>query len=155
MAPRHASRLAPLLALLVTLAGPAAGDERIGFREEFSSAGGWQKCTSWPTFTGMASVTADGRQTTFSTLNGTFASATQAPDWPDWEKNAAAGLGVMVKQYPGPVDLDRYHYLVAHMTFSGTYMALGVNGWDTKVCYTTGLHAVDLHDLPYANLRGK
>ena len=41
------------------------------------------------------------------------------------------------------------------MTHSGTYMALALNGTDTKVCYTTGLHAVDLRDLDHARLRGR
>ena len=62
---------------------------------------------------------------------------------------------MVVKKYPAAVDLDRYHFLVARMTHSGTYMALAVNGWDTKVCYTTGLHAVDLRDIHKPSLRGR
>jgi hypothetical protein len=62
---------------------------------------------------------------------------------------------MIVKKFPVPVDLDRYHFLVARMTRSGTYMALAVNGWDTKVGYTTGLHTVDLRDLHKPSLRGR
>ncbi|MBI2299381.1 MAG: fibronectin type III domain-containing protein [Armatimonadetes bacterium] len=134
----------------------SAADDRIGVVDDCSNADGWEKGT-WPGITGMESITTDGRQTSFTTLNGTFmtgASAAWAPDWPDWDKNADAGLAMISRKYPGTVDLDRYHYLVARMTYSGTYMALAVNGWDTKVCYTTGLHAVDLRDLDKPNLRG-
>ena len=106
----------------------------------------------------MESITSDGQQTTFTTLAGTFmtgASAAWAPTWPDWDKNAPAGLAMIVKKYPIVVDLDQYHFLVARMTHTGTYMALAVNGWDTKVCYTTGLHAVDLRDVQKPSLRGR
>ncbi len=131
--------------------------ERVGFREDFSTADGWQ-VGKWPGITGMESITSDGRQATFTTLAGTFmvgASAAWAPNWPDWDKNAPAGLAMVLKKYPVAVDLDRYHFLVARMTYSGTYMALAVNGWDTKVCYTTGLHAVDLRDIQRPSLRGR
>ncbi len=147
------------VSLLVILLSAAAGRcaERVGFREDFSSAEGWQ-IGKWPGVTGLESITSDGRQATFTTLAGTFmvgASAAWAPNWPDWDKNAPPGLAMIVKKYPASVDLDRYHFLVARMTQSGTYMALAVNGWDTKVCYTTGLHAVDLRDLQKPNLRGR
>jgi len=130
--------------------------ERVGFLDDCSSATGWV-VGAWPGITGMASITSDGQQTTFTTLTGTFmtgASAAWAPNWPDWDRNASAGLAMISRKYPGTVDLDRYHYLVARMTAAGTYMALAVNGWDTKAWYTTGLHAVDLRDIPQPNLRG-
>lgn len=148
----------PLLALLGTsMSIPGEAEDRVGFREDFSSADGWEIGT-WPGITGLASITSNGQQTTFATLNGTFLTGTTAawaPNWPDWHRNAAAGLAMISKKYPGTVDLDRYHFLVARMTFSGTYMALAVNGWDTKVCYTTGLHSTDLRDVPQPSLRGK
>ena len=37
-------------------------------------------------------------------------------------------LAMIVKKYPVPVDLARYHFLAVRMTHSGTYMALAVNG---------------------------
>lgn len=146
-----------LLALLC-LASLAASvsAERVGFREDFSTANGWQ-VSQWPGVTGLASITSDGQQATFTTLAGTFMtgpSAAWAPNWPDWDKNAPAGLAMILKKYPAVVDLDRYHFLVVRMTHSGTYLALAVNGWDTKACYTTGLHAVDLRDLQRPSLRG-
>jgi hypothetical protein len=147
-----------LLALLGLLSiGASAPAERVGFREDFSAADGWE-VSKWPGVTGLESITSDGGQTTFTTLAGTFMtgpSAAWAPTWPDWDKHAPAGLAMIVKKYPTVVDLDRYHFLVARMTHSGTFMALAVNGWDTKVCYTTGLHAVDLRDIPKPSLRGR
>ena len=133
--------------------------ERVGFREDFSNSkpDGWE-ISKWPGITGLESITGDGQQTTFTTLAGTFmtgAAAAWAPTWPDWDQNAPAGLAMIVKQYPIVVDLDQYHFLVARMTHSGTYTALAVNGWDTKVCYTTGLHAVDLRDIQQPRLRGR
>ncbi|NUQ61123.1 MAG: fibronectin type III domain-containing protein [Pirellulales bacterium] len=145
------------VSVALLLAAAAAGVERVGFHEDFSRAEGWE-ISKWPGITGLESVTSDGRQATFTTLAGTFmvgASAAWAPDWPDWDKHAPAGLAIVVKKYPAAVDLDRYHFLVARMTHSGTYMALAVNGWDTKVCYTTGLHAVDLRDVQKPSLRGR
>ena len=145
------------LAFSLLSAVAALSAERVGFREDFSKADGWET-SKWPGITGLASITSDGRQATFTTLAGTFmvgASAAWAPDWPDWDKNAPAGLAMVLKKYPVTVDLDRYHFLVARMTYSGTYMALAVNGWDTKVCYTTGLHAVDLRDIQRPSLRGR
>ena len=126
-----------------------ASAERSGFREEFSTADGWE-VSKWPGITGLESITSDGQQATFTTLAGTFMtgpSAAWAPTWPDWDKNAPAGLAMILKKYPVVVDLDRYHFLVVRMTHSGTYLALAMNGWDTKACYTTGLQAVDLRDL--------
>jgi len=149
-------RTSTVLGLAVLVATSAQGADRVGFREDFSSPDGWVQGT-WPGVTAMAAITSDGQQTTFTTLNGTFmtgATAAWAPDWPDWDKNAAPGLAMIAKKYPGTVALDRYHYLVVHMPYAGTYMAFAVNGWDTKVCYTAGTHAVDLRDLPYPSLRG-
>lgn len=151
--------LAPSWTDLAVTPSAVAGSpaERVGFREGFSKADGWE-VSKWPLITGLESIATDGRQATFTTLAGTFmvgASAAWAPNWPDWDKNAPAGLAMVVKKYPVTVDLDRYHFLVARMTYSGTYMALAVNGWDTKVCYTTGLHAADLRDLQKPNLRSR
>ena len=153
----------PALTALATIACLTGGllrwamaGERVGFLDDCSSATGWV-VGAWPGITGMASITSDGQQTTFTTLTGTFmtgASAAWAPNWPDWDRNASAGLAMISRKYPGTVDLDRYHYLVARMTAAGTYMALAVNGWDTKAWYTTGLHAVDLRDIPQPSLRG-
>ncbi|MHB8898311.1 MAG: hypothetical protein ACYC6Y_06150 [Thermoguttaceae bacterium] len=147
-----------LLLLLVFSASAAAvlSGERVGFLEDFSGAEGWE-VSKWPLITGVESIVSDGQQATFTTLVGTFMvgpSAAWAPDWPDWDNNAPPGLAMVVKKYPVTVDLDRFHFLVVRMTYSATYMALAVNGWDTKVCYTTGLHAVDLRDLQKPNLRG-
>lgn len=145
-----------LLGWLVT-AAVAASTQRIGFREDFTAPGDWQ-IADWPGLTGMADITSNGEQATFTTLAGTFmtgASAAWAPDWPDWDRETPAGLAMIVRKYPVTVDLDRYHYLVAHVTHSGTYMALAVNGWDTKACYTTGLHAVDLRDIEKPSLQGR
>jgi len=131
--------------------------QRVGFVEDFSVPGEWQ-IADWPGLTGMESITSDGQQTTFTTLAGTFmtgASAAWAPTWPDWDKNTPAGLAMIHRKYPVTVDFDRYHYLVARVTFAGTHMALGINGWDTKACYTTGLHAVDLRDLQKGSLQGQ
>jgi len=144
-----------LLTVAVAL-GSAACGQRVGFEESFAVPGEW-KVADWPGLTGLESITSDGQQATFTTLAGTFmtgASAAWAPTWPDWDKNAPAGLAMIVRKYPVTVDLDRYHYLVARVTYSGTYMALGLNGWDTKACYSTGLHAVDLRDVDRPSLRG-
>lgn len=73
---------------------PVLAADRIGFRESFSSPDGWEQGTC-PGVTAVASITSDGRQTTFTTLNGTFmtgATAAWAPDRCDWDKNAAPGL---------------------------------------------------------------
>ncbi len=145
-----------LLALLLIL-GTRLPAQRVGFHEDFSAATDWQTST-WPGVTGLAAVTGDGGQTTFTTLVGTFMtgpSAAWAPTWPDWDKDAPPGLAIVFRKYPAVVDLDRYHFLVVRMPRSGTYMALGVNGWDTKVCYTPGLHAVDLRDLGRPSLQGQ
>ena len=143
--------------LAAALALPASVvAQRVGFEENFSAPGEWQ-VADWPGLTGLESITSDGQQATFTTLAGTFMtgpSAAWAPTWPDWDRNAPAGLAMIHRKYPVTVDFDRYHYLVARMTFSATYMALAVNGWDTKACYTTGLHAVDLRDLQKGNLQG-
>jgi len=142
------------LAFLVATPGAA---QRVGFRDDFSATEGWEAGV-WPGTTSAESITSDGHQATFTTLAGTFmagASAAWAPEWPDWDENTPPGLAMIVKKYPVTVDLARYHYLVVRMTHSGTYMALAVNGWDTKACYTTGLHAVDLRDLQKPSLQGQ
>ncbi|MBM3499516.1 MAG: hypothetical protein FJX74_12690, partial [Armatimonadetes bacterium] len=149
-------RASPWMLGLVAALSIPAGAQRIGFQEDFSVPGEW-KIADWPGLTGLESITADGEQATFTTLAGTFMtgpSAAWAPTWPDWDKDAPAGLAMVYRKYPVTVDLARYHYLVARVTYSGTYMALALNGWDTKACYTTGLHAVDLRDLKQGSLQG-
>ncbi len=62
------------------------------------------------------------------------------------------GISRISKKY-GEVDLDKFHFVVVQMSVAQGCANLNINNKQTKVLYTTGLHAQDISDIP--ELRGR
>ncbi|OGF50031.1 MAG: hypothetical protein A2231_07355 [Candidatus Firestonebacteria bacterium RIFOXYA2_FULL_40_8] len=63
--------------------------------------------------------------------------------------------GSILRKSYGEVDLDKFHYLVVNIKEKGSGVFFGVNGFDTKAGYKTGITAVDLKDYDANSIHGK
>ena len=63
--------------------------------------------------------------------------------------------GSILRKNYGKINLDKYHYFVVRVKGKGSGVFFGVNGFDTKAGYTTGLTAVDLKDYDDKRLHGR
>ncbi|MFB3891483.1 MAG: hypothetical protein ACE15C_05605 [Phycisphaerae bacterium] len=68
---------------------------------------------------------------------------------------ALSEKGTILRKTYGEVDLDKYHFLVVNVVSKGCNAYFGVNGFDTKCGYTTGVTAVDLKDYDDKRIHGK
>ncbi len=55
----------------------------------------------------------------------------------------------------GVIDLDKYHYVVLNVKEKGTSSYFNINGFGTKLGYTTGLTVIDLKDYDHKGIKGK
>jgi hypothetical protein len=53
------------------------------------------------------------------------------------------------------IDLDRYHYVVLDIASKGSNSYFSINGYSSKLGYTTGITAIDLKDYADSLLHGK
>jgi hypothetical protein len=128
-------------------------DPRVGLVEPFDQVEGWQPGRDPdrpdPAFGARELKCEDGRLIIDTPL-GTLAQI--SPDYFNRRGIKPHPNPVWLSKRYGEVDIDRYPYLVARMSKSQCFALLRVNGQDTKVLHTTGLHVQDLRD---AGLRGK
>ncbi len=55
----------------------------------------------------------------------------------------------------GLVDLDKYHFMVLNIIEKGSSSYIDINGYTTKLGYTTGITAIDLRDYDDNRIKGK
>ncbi len=75
-----------------------------------------------------------------------------AEKW-DWIKSTIDTCTNLRKNY-GTVDLGRYHYVVLNVKAKGSSSYFDINGFTTKLGYTTGLTAIDLNDYDDPRIHG-
>lgn len=124
---------------------------KIGLHDDFSTADGWWEINSGgdsvPPVVKMESV--DGALVIphkFRTLE--FA----AEKWP-WIESTVDTSTNLNKNY-GIVDLDKYHYVVLDVKEKGTSSYFYINGFRTKLGYTTGITVIDLKDYEDERISG-
>lgn len=54
----------------------------------------------------------------------------------------------------GLLDLDKYHYVVLNVKEKGSSSYFDINGYTTKLGYTTGITVIDLHDYDDPRIKG-
>ena len=62
-----------------------------------------------------------------------------------WVAPGVRRSAILCKEY-GDVDLNRFHYLTCRIVEKGSGVFIGINGFDTKLGWTTGLTVIDLND---------
>jgi hypothetical protein len=142
-----------LLLFGITVAWTAVSfgaENRIGLEETFDTADGWVAGVN-PAKpderTKPKSVTSQDSklivETQLGVLDGINTPAFQARNIP-----RLPNVSWICKSF-GTVDLDKFHYLVARMPTAQTWARLWINRQETRVLYTTGLHAEDLRELGF------
>ena len=133
-------------------------DMRIGWEEDFTGASvaHWKAALEKPkNGTPPAKAEAADGCINIVTCRGDLdepvvVGISKTKEWPEWKDTT--GFTNFEVQYDTVVDFDVYKYLVIRIVEKGTFAVMLVNGKETKVCYTTGIHAQDLGAL---GLRGK
>ncbi len=124
---------------------------KTGLHDDFSGVEGWWEINSGgdsvPPVVKMESV--DGALVIphkYRTLE--FA----AEKWPWIESTVDTSMNLN-KNY-GVVDLDKYHYVVLNVKEKGTSSYFYINGFRTKLGFTTGITVIDLKDYEDERIRG-
>ena len=71
-----------------------------------------------------------------------------------WVAPGIQKSAILCKDF-GEIDLDKYHYFVVKIDRKGSSVYFGVNGFDTKCGYTTGITAIDLRDYADERIHGR
>jgi len=71
----------------------------------------------------------------------------------DWIKTNIDYSTNLRKDY-GLVDLDKYHFMVLNIKEKGSSSYIDINGYTTKLGYTTGITAIDLCDYDDKKIKG-
>ena len=142
-------RIVAISLCLVLFAATVLADDRVGLSEPFDSTQGWEpgQAPGHPDerFAPKAMKIEDGKlvvETQVGVLSGfpdSLFAARKIVPFP--------GISRISKKYDA-VDLDKYHYVVAQMPISQGCTGLNINNKQTKVLYTTGLHAQDISEIP-------
>ncbi|HUU42236.1 MAG TPA: hypothetical protein VMX57_00565, partial [Planctomycetota bacterium] len=133
-----------MMLVLVTLSVPLAAEPqgRYGFREECSDTKGWyqwdENRKAMPVELKLRSE--DGNLVV-PLRRSLLAFAWNKP----WVAPGVRRSAILCKEY-GEVDLDKYHFLMVRIVEKGSGVFIGINGFDTKLGYTTGLTVIDLAD---------
>lgn len=76
-----------------------------------------------------------------------------AEKWP-WIESTVDTSTILQKNI-GLVDLDKYHYVVLNVKEKGTSSYFYLNGFRTKLGYTTGITVIDLKDYDDKRIKGR
>ncbi len=157
----HGNGLATMLVVLFVAglthcatAGEGGDDPRIGWSEDFDDIAAWQKVLNNPHHgSPVKSVKSGDGTIEIVTQCGALNVNTKKDNWPEWPKKPMSSFTNFQVKYPGvTVDFDKYPYMVVRIKEKGCFFYLSVNGNQTKVAYTTGIHSQDMRTL---KLRGK
>lgn len=125
--------------------------DKIGLHDDFSSAEGWWEVNSQGDSVApvMKLESVDGALVIphkFRTLE--FA----AEKWPWIESTVDTSTNL--NKYYDITDLDKYHYVVLNVKEKGTSSYFYINGFRTKLGYTTGITVIDLKDYEDERISG-
>ncbi len=116
---------------------------RIGVSDDFSDTLGWKEVNSaGDTVPPVVKLEiSDGAMI----IHHKFRTLESAAEKWDWITSTIDTCTNLRKNY-GVVDLDKYHYVVLNVRAKGSSSYFDINGFTTKLGYTTGITAIDLRD---------
>lgn len=127
-------------------------NDHIGIQDDCSNTKGWYEVspdgdTIPPT---LRLESKDG----FLIINHKHRSLERVYKRYDWIETNIDYSTNLRKDY-GLVDLDKYHFMVLKIKEKGSSSYFDINGYTTKLGYTTGLTVIDLKDYPDERIQGK
>ncbi len=137
--------------VLFLAASCSNSDDRIGLSDDFSGISGWMEVnpvgdTVPPE---LKLEIKDGSMI----IHHKFRTLEFADEkWP-WINNPEDTSTNLRRNY-GTVDLDKYHYVVLNVKEKGSSSYFDINGFTTKLGYTTGTTVIDLKDYDDAAIQG-
>ena len=135
-----------LLALVATilLSGTLSAQDadRYGFRETCDDTAGWYQ---WDAERKPIPIELKIRSENGTLIVPLRRSLLRFAANRSWVAPGVSRSAIICKEF-GEVDLDRYHYLLCRITEKGSGVFIGINGFDTKLGYTTGLTVIDISD---------
>jgi hypothetical protein len=144
--------LGVVLVLYVTAACGAQGVAdagRVGLVEDCSTTDGWYEIDDDQKIPPRVKMSAGDGLLRVVTNRGRLEVAHRYP----WVAPGADYLTRLHKDY-GPVDMDKYHYVVVNIKAKGSAVFFAVNGFMIKAGYTTGVTCVDLADYDDPDIKG-
>ena len=137
--------------LLLATAAQAADDPRVGLNEDCSSTDGWFEWDSnGKEVSPRVKLESKDGLLHVHLNRGLLAFARKHR----WVPEGVYRSSILRKNY-GEIDLDKYPYLVVKLREKGSGVFFGVNGFDTKAGFTTGITAVDLRHYGDDRIHGK
>ena len=117
----------------------SAAEDRVGLREDCSSTNGWVEWDeAGKDIPPRVAITAkDG----LLSIKGNVV--------------PLEGRSSILRKTYGEIDLDKFHYFVVRLKEKGSSSYFGINGFDTKCGYTSGVSVVDLKDYDDKRIHGK
>jgi len=145
-------KLALAVGLVALISGAAvARDGRVGLMEDCSTTAGWFEWDRNQKEVAPRTKLESRNGLLLVHLNRGLLRAAKKHAWcPE-----GVDRGSILRKNYGEVDLDKYHYLVVKVKEKGSGVFFGVNGYDTKCGFTTGVTAVDLKDYDDERIHGK
>jgi hypothetical protein len=124
---------------------------RTGIKDDFTEGGGWYEVLP-PHDTVPPTVKMEFRDGTMIIhhRHRTLEEAYKWCPWIKWKRDFSSNL----RKHYGVVDLDKYHYVVLNVQQKGSSSYFDINGFTTKLGYTTGITVIDLKDYDYPEIKG-
>ena len=126
--------------------------QTIGLHDDFTSTEGWQEVDpNGDTIPPVVEMVTGHGTLTISHKFRTLEEAAEKWPWIESKEDTSTNLR---KNY-GEIDLDKYHYVVLNVKEKGSSSYFDINGFTTKLGFTTGLTVIDLNDYSDPRIEGK
>lgn len=126
--------------------------KRDGLHDDFTTSDGWREVDpKGDTILPVIKMEIKDGALTFHHKFRTLENAAEHWSWITSTIDTSANLR---KNY-GIVDLDQYHFVVLNVKEKGSSSYFDINGFTTKLGYTTGITVIDLKDYDDIRIKGK
>ena len=130
------------VAIVLVSASFAAAQGRYGFRETCNDTKGWYQ---WDADRNPSPIQVKLRSENGKLIIPLRRTLLRFAWNRSWVAPGIKRSAIICKEY-GEIDLDKYHYLLCRIVEKGSAVFVGINGFDTKLGYTTGLTVIDITD---------
>ena len=122
-----------------------------GLEDDFLNSEGWYEVS--PDQDTIAPSLKMESKEGFLTIHHKFRTLEEACKKWDWIESDIDYSTNLRKNY-GELDMDKYHYVVLNVKEKGSSSYFDINGYTTKLGYTTGITVIDLHDYDDKRIKG-
>jgi len=129
-----------------------SGKNSTGLEDQFFNSDGWVE-VSPDNDTIAPSLNMESKEG-FLTIHHKYRTLERASKKWNWIESDIDYSTNLRKNY-GELDLDKYHYVVLNVKEKGSSSYFDINGYTTKLGYTTGITVIDLHDYDDKRIQGR